>query len=109
MNTDTSKNLIKSRVDFVLVFSVDNANPNGDPGYDNRPRMDAYTGHGFVTDVCLKRKIRNRVEMIKELADGYDIWVRSGTYLRETMGDAFNKKKKKKKYASLKTDKEKAH
>lgn len=85
MNADTSKNPIKSRVDFVLIFSVDNANPNGDPGYDNRPRMDAYTGHGFVTDVCLKRKIRNRLEMIKELADGYDIWVRSGTYLRDTV------------------------
>lgn len=85
MSTDTSKNPIESRVDFVLVFSVDNANPNGDPGYDNRPRMDAYTGHGFVTDVCLKRKIRNRVEMIKKLADGYDIWVRSGTYLRDTV------------------------
>jgi len=85
MRTDSSKNPIKSRVDFVLVFSVDNANPNGDPGYDNRPRMDAYTGHGFVTDVCLKRKIRNRVEMMKELADGYDIWVRSGTYLRDTV------------------------
>jgi len=85
MSTDTTKNPIKSRVDFVLVFSVDNANPNGDPGYDNRPRMDAYTGYGFVTDVCLKRKIRNRVEMIKKLADGYDIWVRSGTYLRDTV------------------------
>jgi len=85
MSTYTSIDPIKSRVDFVLVFSVDNANPNGDPGYDNRPRMDAYTGHGFVTDVCLKRKIRNRVEMIKELADGYDIWVRSGTYLRDTV------------------------
>lgn len=85
MSTDTTKTPIGSRVDFVLVFSVDNANPNGDPGYDNRPRMDAYTGHGFITDVCLKRKIRNRVEMIKELADGYDIWVRSGTYLRDTV------------------------
>jgi len=85
MSTDTSKNSIKSRVDFVFVFSVDNANPNGDPGYDNRPRMDAYTGYGFVTDVCLKRKMRNRVETIKELADGYDIWVRSGTYLRDTV------------------------
>jgi len=85
MNTDISRKSIESRVDFILVFSVDNANPNGDPGYDNRPRMDAYTGHGFVTDVCLKRKIRNRVEMIKELADGYDIWVRSGTYLRDTV------------------------
>src|SRR3989304_1810943 len=85
MSADTSKKPIESRVDFILVFSVDNANPNGDPGYDNRPRMDAYTGRGFVTDVCLKRKIRNRVEMIKELADGYDIWVRSGTYLRDTV------------------------
>lgn len=85
MSTDATKNPIESRVDFVLVFSVDNANPNGDPGYDNRPRMDAYTGHGFITDVCLKRKIRNRVEMMKELTDGYDIWVRSGTYLRDTV------------------------
>ena len=109
MNTDTSKNPIKSRVDFVLVFSVDNANPNGDPGYDNRPRMDAYTGHGFVTDVCLKRKIRNRVEMIKQLADDYDIWVRSGTYLRETLGDALDIIRKEKEYVELKTDKEKAH
>jgi len=109
MSTDTSKTPIKSRVDFVLVFSVDNANPNGDPGYDNRPRMDAYTGHGFVTDVCLKRKIRNRVEMIKELTDGYDIWVRSGTYLRETLGDAIDIIRKGKEYEKLKTDKEKAH
>ena len=85
MSTDTTRNPIESRVDFVLVFSVDNANPNGDPGYDNRPRMDAYTGHGFITDVCLKRKIRNRVEMMKEPAEGYDIWVRSGTYLRDTV------------------------
>lgn len=109
MSADTSKNPIESRVDFVLVFSVDNANPNGDPGYDNRPRMDAYTGHGFVTDVCLKRKIRNRVEMIKELADGYDIWVRSGTYLRETIGDALDIIRKEDEYKKLKTDKEKAH
>jgi len=109
MSTDTSKKPIESRVDFALVFSVDNANPNGDPGYDNRPRMDAYTGHGFVTDVCLKRKIRNRVEMIKELSDGYDIWVRSGTYLRETIGDALDIIRKEKEYASHKTDKEKAH
>ena len=109
MNTDTSKNLIKSRVDFVLVFSVDNANPNGDPGYDNRPRMDAYTGHGFITDVCLKRKIRNRVEMMKELNDGHDIWGRSGTYLRETLGDALDTIRKEKEYKELKTDKDKAN
>jgi CRISPR-associated protein Csd2 len=109
MSEDTTRKPIESRVDFVLIFSVDNANPNGDPGYDNRPRMDAYTGHGFVTDVCLKRKIRNRVEMIKELKDGYDIWVRSGTYLRETIGDALDQIRKEKEYTNLKTDKEKAN
>jgi len=109
MSTDTCTNPIKSRVDFVLVFSVDNANPNGDPGYDNRPRMDAYTGHGFVTDVCLKRKIRNRVEMIKELSGGYDIWVRSGTYLRETIDDALDIIREEDAYNKLKTNKEKAN
>lgn len=109
MKTDTSENLIKSRVDFVLVFSVDNANPNGDPGYDNRPRMDAYTGHGLITDVCLKRKIRNRIEMMKELKDDYNIWVRSGTYLRETLGDALDTIRKEKEYKELKTDKDKAN
>lgn len=87
--TMEQKNPIKSRVDFVLVFSAENANPNGDPGYDNRPRVDPYTGRGLITDVCIKRKIRNRVEMMKELAVGYDIWVRSfastGVYLRDTV------------------------
>jgi CRISPR-associated protein Csd2 len=109
MNTDATNKPIESRVDFVLVFSVDNANPNGDPGYDNRPRMDAYTGHGFITDVCLKRKIRNRIEMLKELKDGHDIWVRSGTYLRETLGDTLDIIRKEKEYEMLKLDKEKAN
>ena len=103
------KTPITSRVDFVCVFSVDNANPNGDPGYDNRPRMDAFTKKGFVTDVCLKRKIRNRVEMMKELQSGYDIWVRSGTYLRETLGNAVDMIRKEKEYGNLKEDKDKAN
>lgn len=98
---------IKSRVDFVLVFSVDNANPNGDPGYDNRPRADAYTGIGYVTDVCIKRKIRNRIEMLMGLKDGYDIWVRSGTYLRDTLNSVFTEIHKEEDYTKLKTDKEK--
>lgn len=98
---------IKSRVDFVLVFSVDNANPNGDPGYDNRPRTDAYTGIGYVTDVCIKRKIRNRIEMLMELKDGYDIWVRSGTYLRDTLNSVFTEIQKEEGYTEIKTDKEK--
>lgn len=112
MNVDKQKKEtggepIKSRVDFVMVFSVENANPNGDPGYDNRPRADAYTGIGYVTDVCIKRKIRNRIEMLKELGDGYDIWVRSGTYLRETLNSAFTEIQKEEGYIECKTDKEK--
>ena len=87
-NNTASGEPIKTRVDFVLVLSAENANPNGDPGYDNRPRTDAYTGIGYMTDVCLKRKIRNRIEMTQKVSDGYDIWVRSGTYLRETLTDA---------------------
>jgi len=109
MSTDVTKEPIKSRVDFVLVFSVENANPNGDPGYDNRPRMDAYTGQGFITDVCLKRKIRNRIETIKELKDGHNIWVRSGTYLRETIGVALDIIRKEEGYKNLKTDIDKAN
>lgn len=98
---------INSRVDFVLVFSVDNANPNGDPGYDNRPRTDAYTGIGYVTDVCIKRKIRNRIEMLRdseeseELKDSLDIWVRSGTYLRETITDAIKEIQGEKEYKKI--------
>jgi len=109
MSTDTTIKPIESRVDFVLVFSVDNANPNGDPGYDNRPRMDAYTGQGFITDVCLKRKIRNRIEMIKELEDGHDIWVRSGTYLRKTIENTLDKIRKEEDYKKQETDKDKAN
>ncbi|OHB53649.1 MAG: type I-C CRISPR-associated protein Cas7/Csd2 [Planctomycetes bacterium GWF2_41_51] len=109
MSIDISKNLIKSRIDFVMVFSVENANPNGDPGYDNRPRMDNYTRGGYITDVCLKRKIRNRIEAMQELQNGYDIWVRSGTYLRETLGNAIDIIRKEKEYSELKTDKDKAN
>lgn len=104
---NVSDDAINGRVDFVLVFSAENANPNGDPGYDNRPRTDAYTGIGYVTDVCLKRKIRNRVESIKELGNRYDIWVRSGTYLRETISNTLEELRKSTKYKELKSDKEK--
>lgn len=62
MREETLRKPIESRVDFVLVFSVDNANPNGDPGYDNRPRMDAYTGQGFMTDVCLNGRLETELK-----------------------------------------------
>ena len=56
---------LEQRYDFVLFFDVKDGNPNGDPDAGNLPRIDAETGHGIVTDVCLKRKIRNYVQMTK--------------------------------------------
>ena len=64
---------IKNRYDFVVLFDVTNGNPNGDPDAGNMPRVDPETGLGLVTDVCLKRKIRNYVEDAKEDAVGYRI------------------------------------
>ena len=58
--------VIKNRYDFMVLFDVTNGNPNGDPDAGNMPRMDPETGLGLVTDVCLKRKIRNYVETAKE-------------------------------------------
>lgn len=72
---------IKNRYDFVLYFDVENGNPNGDPDADNMPRIDPESNHGLVTDVCLKRKIRDYVETVKEGAPGYDIYISSGETL----------------------------
>ena len=57
---------IQHRYDFVLLFDVTDGNPNGDPDAGNLPRIDAETGRGLVTDVCLKRKVRNFVGLVKE-------------------------------------------
>ena len=72
---------IKNRYDFVILFDVENGNPNGDPDAGNMPRVDPETGYGLVTDVCLKRKIRNYVETLKEDQDGYRIYIKEGTSL----------------------------
>ena len=72
---------IQHRYEFVLLFDVENGNPNGDPDAGNLPRIDPETSHGLVTDVCLKRKIRNYVSIVKEGVEGYDIYVREGTAL----------------------------
>lgn len=72
---------IQNRYEFVIVFDVENGNPNGDPDAGNLPRIDPETGHGIVTDVCLKRKIRNYVEIVKEGEPGYDIYVKEGAIL----------------------------
>ena len=68
---------IKNRYEFVIFFDVENGNPNGDPDAGNMPRIDPETGYGLVTDVCLKRKIRNYVEMAKEGESGYRIYVKT--------------------------------
>lgn len=72
---------IRNRYDFVLVFDVQDGNPNGDPDAGNLPRLDAETGCGLVTDVCLKRKVRNFVEIAKESQPGYEIYVKEKAIL----------------------------
>lgn len=68
---------LKNRFDFVFVFDVKDGNPNGDPDAGNLPRVDAETGMGLVTDVCLKRKVRNYVQVSKNCAEGFDILIKS--------------------------------
>ncbi|MEG1525774.1 MAG: type I-C CRISPR-associated protein Cas7/Csd2 [Clostridia bacterium] len=69
---------IKNRYEFVILFDVTNGNPNGDPDAGNMPRIDVETGHGIVTDVCLKRKIRNYVETVRKDAAGCQIYIKEG-------------------------------
>jgi len=73
--------IIKNRYEFVLFFDVENGNPNGDPDAGNMPRIDPETGKGIVTDVCIKRKIRNYVEIAKKNSSGYEIYVKDGAIL----------------------------
>jgi len=80
---------IKNRYEFVLLFDVENGNPNGDPDMGNMPRVDPQTGYGIVTDVCLKRKIRDYVDLVKAGSEGYDIYVKEGVVLNEQHTKAF--------------------
>ena len=72
---------LKNRIDFVYIFDVQDGNPNGDPDAGNLPRVDAETGMGLVTDVCLKRKVRNYVQVAKSCAEGYDIFIKEKAVL----------------------------
>lgn len=81
---------IKNRYDFVILFDVENGNPNGDPDAGNMPRVDPETGCGLVTDVCLKRKIRNYVEDAKEDAEGYRIYIRDQVPLQRSDAEALH-------------------
>ena len=79
---------IRNRYEFVILFDVENGNPNGDPDTGNMPRLDPETGYGLVTDVCLKRKIRNYVETVKEDAEGYRIYIKDGVPLNRSDAEA---------------------
>lgn len=80
---------IKNRYEFVLLYDVENGNPNGDPDAGNMPRIDPETGYGIVTDVCLKRKIRNFVELIKQDEAGYKIYVKENIPLNAQHEQAY--------------------
>ncbi|MDO4291662.1 MAG: type I-C CRISPR-associated protein Cas7/Csd2 [Eubacteriales bacterium] len=77
---------IKNRYEFVILFDVENGNPNGDPDAGNLPRIDPESGYGLVTDVCLKRKIRNYVQAVKEEQEGFQIYIKEDVPLNRSDG-----------------------
>lgn len=77
-----------NRIDFVYIFDVQDGNPNGDPDAGNLPRVDAETGMGLVTDVCLKRKVRNYVQVAKNCENGYDIFIKEKAVLNTLIDKA---------------------
>ncbi|VAW17057.1 CRISPR-associated protein, Csd2/Csh2 family [hydrothermal vent metagenome] len=81
--------VIKNRYEFVLLFDVKNGNPNGDPDAGNLPRIDPETNHGIVTDVCLKRKVRNYVELVKNGENPFNIYVQEKAVLTERRAPAY--------------------
>jgi len=80
---------IKNRYEFVMLFDVENGNPNGDPDAGNMPRIDPETSIGIVTDVCLKRKIRNFVEVSKEGTEGFNILIKADKALNTKFTEAY--------------------
>lgn len=78
---------LKNRYDFVYLFDVEDGNPNGDPDAGNMPRVDTETGEGLVTDVCLKRKVRNYVQTVKNYQPPYDIFIKEGSVLGDTIAE----------------------
>ncbi len=81
---------LENRCDFVLLFDVKDGNPNGDPDAGNMPRIDAETSRGLVTDVCLKRKVRNYIEITKNGSTGYRIYVQEKAVLNRRHKEAYD-------------------
>ena len=84
-------NYIKNRYDFVFLYDVKDGNPNGDPDFDNQPRVDFETREGLVSDVCIKRKVRNYIQLKVEAGEldaaKYDIFIRQGNILNDIIHD----------------------
>lgn len=80
---------IENRYEFIMLFDVENGNPNGDPDAGNAPRIDPETNYGYVTDVCIKRKIRNFVELVKEGEEGFNILVKPDKSLNSKFTAAY--------------------
>ena len=80
---------LKNRIDFVYLFDVQDGTPNGDPDAGNLPRVDAETGMGLVTDVCIKRKVRNYVQVCKECAPGFDIFIKEKSVLNNSIDKSY--------------------
>ena len=85
------ENYIKNRYDFVFLYDVKDGNPNGDPDFDNQPRIDFETREGIVSDVCIKRKVRNYVQLKVQAGEldaaKYDIFIRQGNILNDIIND----------------------
>ena len=86
---------LKNKYEFIMLFDVENGNPNGDPDAGNTPRIDPETGIGIVTDVCIKRKIRNYVELIKEDEEGFEILYKADRGLEDKFKEALKSSKNK--------------
>ena len=96
--------IIKSRYDFVFIFDVQDGNPNGDPDGGNQPRVDAENSIGLVTDVCIKRKVRNYVQMIKGSQPPYDIFIKEKAILNNLIDNAHDQEEVKNKDKGDKTE-----
>lgn len=99
---------IQNRYDFVYFFDVTDGNPNGDPDAGNLPRVDPETNQGLVTDVCLKRKIRNYVSAVRGDEVGHRIYVRERAVLNSVHKEAYDEKKLKSESKKLPKDEQKA-
>ena len=98
------ESILKNRYDFILLFDVQDGNPNGDPDAGNLPRVDAESGMGLVTDVCLKRKVRNYVQVVKNSERPYDIFIKEKAVLNNLIKEAHEQEEVKSKDKGEKTE-----